>query len=139
MEVEGLGRRHLLVGLLSFLSRPSSVGALLRLSPPPPPPPPAWPPCVHHGGRRGRGPLFVFVETAGGRNVVLGWPSWRVTHSESFETSLHLRRLQRRGGEVVLFTEGLWLRGWSCCGQRGWPSQGPSGVCVDEKLLCLGP
>lgn len=54
--------------------------------------------------------------------MVLGWPGLRVTHFGSFQTSFHLRRLQQRGGEVALFTEGLWLRGWSCCGQRGWPS-----------------
>lgn len=78
--------------------------------------------CPSVGGERGGQPLFVFVKTAGGRNVVLGWPGWRVTHSGSFETSFHLRRLQQCGGEVALFTEGLWLRGWSCCGQHGWPS-----------------
>ena len=42
-----------------------------------------------------------------------------LTHSGSFEMALHLRRLQQHGGEVAFFTESLWLRGWSCCGQRG--------------------
>lgn len=67
-------------------------------------------------------PLLVFVETAGGRNMVLGWSDLRVTHFGSFETSFHLRRLQQHGGEVALFTEDLWLRGWSCCGQCDWLS-----------------
>lgn len=38
-------------------------------------------------------PLLVFVETAGGQNMVLGWPVLRVTHFGSFEMSFHLRRL----------------------------------------------
>lgn len=77
-----------------------------------PPPPPAWLPYVAPWGEQGVAwPLLIFVETTGGRNVVLGWPSLGVTHFGSFEISFHLRRLQQHGGEVALFTEGLWLRG----------------------------
>ena len=50
MEVGGLGRRHLLVGLLLFLSRPSCGGAPLRLSPRPPRPRPGRPACTTEGG-----------------------------------------------------------------------------------------
>lgn len=79
-------------------------------------------PASHRGEAAGVWPLLVFVEAAGGRNMALGWSGLRVTHFGSFETSFHLRRLQQHGGEVALFTEDLWLRGWSCCGQYDWLS-----------------
>lgn len=58
------------------------------------------------GAPRGVQLLLVFVKTAGGQNVVLGWPGWSVTHFGSLEMSFHLRSLQQRGGEVALSTEG---------------------------------
>lgn len=71
---------------------------------------PAWPPRAllrgEGGAPRGSQLLLVFAKMAGGWNVVLGGPGWRVTHFGSVETSFHLRRLQQRGGEVALSAEG---------------------------------
>ena len=125
--------------------RDTTCGARLPSwgTPTPPPPPAPVPPCAGEQGQdgvraealpawltapavggtlRGEQLLLVFVKIAGAWNVVLGWPGLRVTHFGSFEMAFHLGRLQQRGGEVALFTEGLRLRGWGCCGQRGWPS-----------------
>lgn len=101
--------------------------------------PPAWLPYVTPWGEQGVAwPLLIFVETTGGRNVVLGWPRLGVTHFGSFEMSFHLRSLQQHGGEVALFTEGLWLRGQSCCGQCGWTWQ--RGAWAGEEMpLCWRP
>ena len=101
--------------------------------PPPPPPTPASVPGSRPRVLSVPGPASLAILSCCGGVVrdghclskLLAGRTWfwvarlELTHSGSFEMALHLRRLQQHGGEVAFFTESLWLRGWSCCGQRG--------------------
>ena len=81
--------------------------------------PPAWMSCVLLGGGGWWRGTATVCQNCLWAERGSGVARLELTHSGSFEMALHLRRLQQHGGEVAFFTESLWLRGWSCCGQRG--------------------
>ena len=81
--------------------------------------PPAWLSCVLLGGGGWWRGTATVCQNCLWAERGSGVARLELTHSGSFEMALHLRRLQQHGGEVAFFTESLWLRGWSCCGQRG--------------------